>query len=124
MKELMEGDREQIINAVIDGRNSEYWRILKIELNRMLERENTYLDGFKKSGIRPDGIEVDNYNRSKDRFRDIQRFLAINETIVNHNLTALQKMRAKVTEVASTVNSFVRSWNESPVKEGKSTGGN
>ena len=106
MKELSEGDRERIVNAVVDGKSSEYWIYLKKQIEEWQRQEEKFLDGFKKKGM--DKYDLDAYNRAIDRKDYLDKFLNINETLINFNLNILERTRKVFVDAYKDVESFLK----------------
>lgn len=93
-------ERRYIIGIVEDGVKSDYWKLLKEVIIEWIEEENRMLDSYKRLGISKDG-EIDKYNRSVDRIVYLKKMLMVNETIVGHQRSFIQK-------ALETVNDFMR----------------
>lgn len=106
MKELTEGERERIVNAVIEGKSSEYWVYLRTQIEEWKRQEIKFLDGFKSSGMRPEDLQA--YNRSIDRLMHLDKFLDINEILINFNLSILDRIKKPIVEGYKEVESFLK----------------
>lgn len=98
-------ERERVVILVKEGKSSEYWNIMRGFLLQWKVEENQFLDSFKGKGILKE--EIDNYNRARDRLAYINRFLNINETLIEHNSTFLERAESQVSKVLKKVESFV-----------------
>ena len=106
MKELSEGDRERIVNAVVEGKSSEYWIYLKKQIEEWKRQEERFLDGFKRKGM--DKGDIDAYNRAIDRMDYLGKFLDINEILINFNMNILERTKKVVKETYHEVESFLK----------------
>ena len=106
MRELTEGERERIINAVIEGKNGEYWTYLKKQVEEWQRQEIKYLDEFKQSGL--GDRDVYNYNRAIDRLEYLNKFLGINETLINFNRNILDRIKTGFQEAYKNVETFLK----------------
>ena len=106
MKEITEGERERIVNAVIEGKNGEYWIYLKKQTEEWQRQEIKYLDEFKRNGL--EDRDVYNYNRAIDRLEYLNKFLGINDTLINFNRNILDRIKTGFQEVYKNVETFLK----------------
>lgn len=98
-------DRERILNVVIDGRNSEYWKVLKSEIEKWIKLEENRLRSFDYKGLKQD--QLTDFNRCVDRIGYLKSFLVINDKIVYENKTYLERFKETAQTVFRRVESFV-----------------
>ena len=106
MKELNSDERERRLRVIIEGKNSDYWILLKETLQEWLQSEMGYLDSFKSKGL-SDG-DVEDYNRSRDKVEMIRKFLRINEDIIVYNRSILDRVKRHAEFVYNRIESFVK----------------
>ena len=100
-------ERKWIIGIISDGVKSDYWKILKGAVTEWIEIEHKRLDGYKNSGLK-DKTEIEKYNRSVDRIKYLNKFLTINETIVNYHKSFIEKVKEEVKNYIEMGESFMR----------------
>ena len=102
----MDGDDERryIVGIIQDGAKSDYWKLLKQSISEWIAEENKRLDSYKDSAISEKDIEK--YNRAVDRVRYLKRMLAMNETIINHHRSFLDRIKDEVVSVFQKGESF------------------
>ena len=105
MKKISESEREGIIQELENGKSSYYWKILKAQIQEWKDQENRYLDRFKNGGL--DAKDLELYNRGVDRLEYLNKFLEVNESLINFNRTILERMKAVAVETYKNVHSFV-----------------
>ena len=71
-----------------------------MEVLRGIEEENKRLDSYKHTGIFSDG-DVDKYNRAIDRIQYLDKFLTVNESIINGHRSMLKKVK-------ETIDSYIK----------------
>ena len=98
-------DKGRTITVVQEGKNSEYWVVLKKAVIDWKNAEIRYMDQFKATGINEGNFK--DYNRAVDRVTYLNRFLNINETIIDKNRTILEKLKAGMSETYKKAESFV-----------------
>ena len=98
------GERKWVIGIMEDGMKSDYWKLLKTAIQEWIIEEDRCLDYCKRDGL----DEVGKYNRAVDRLKYLQRFLKINETIIGHHKSWLEKIEDKFEDLAHIGESFVK----------------
>jgi hypothetical protein len=89
-KEILE--RERIISIVLSGKKSDYWIVLKDVLEEWMAEEKRYIASFSVKGIVREA-DVSEYNRSADKVKFLNKLLNVNDTIIFHNSTLLERMK-------------------------------
>jgi len=97
MNENQEIDRERIVELVKEGKDSEYWKILKNQIEEWKKSEEEFLKSFMRNGIKPEMSEA--YNRAVERIDYLEMFLTINEIIIGKNNTILDKAKHLLNEL-------------------------
>ena len=98
-------ERKWIIWIIEEGSKSDYWKLIKKVVNEWIADEHKRLNYYKQSGIKND--EIEKYNRTVDRLRYLNKFLTINEVIVNYNRSFIDKLKEKAEELFHVGESFV-----------------
>ena len=106
MNPLSEGERERIIRVVDEAKGKEYWIILKSVIMQWIKEEHIHLDRFKARGLGADDMAA--YNRGVDRIVYLHKFLNINESIIEYNISILEKAKLSAKKVYRQVESFVK----------------
>ena len=102
-------ERKWIVGIVSDGAKSDYWKVLKEAIQEWITDEHKRLNYYKSIGI--DGeSDMSKYNRAVDRIRYLNKFLTINETIVNHHKSLLEKVKEKGEEKFNSLIDFSESF--------------
>lgn len=108
-------DRESIIKIIDEGYKTEYWKLIKKVLEEWLLEENRILDSYKRYGIEGEK-DIKKYNRSIDRIKYLNKFLTINETIIDYNRTILDRIKNFVVEKVSSSYSFMEELKDAAYK--------
>ena len=88
---------EQVLQIVTDGSKSEYWKLLKGVILQWKKEEQFHLDSFEKRGVSSKTIEE--YNRSVDKMKQLDKFLSINEKIISYNNSIILRMKSLISSL-------------------------
>ena len=102
-----EKNRKWIIETVGQGMRSEYWKILKKAIQEWAEGEKRVLS-YYNSTLMTTQNDIDKHNRAIQNLEYLNHLLTINETIVNHHLSLLEKVKKPITEFFNESRSFVK----------------
>lgn len=101
--------RERVARIVEEGKNGEYWSILRNRIESMIKDQEDYLASFQARGLEEKDILT--FNRARDRLNDLKRFLAINEDILTENRSILKQLATRLNRtkarVVQTISEFV-----------------
>lgn len=100
-------ERKRIALLIDEGSKTEYWACLKKALNEWRADEIRALDGFKRSGIKSEDVAT--YNRGVDRLELINKFLRINDVLINYNLNWLDKIKDYAEDLKAKAETFLTS---------------
>lgn len=92
--ELTKQERERRLRIVKNGKNGEFWSILKSELEILVKVESGYLDSYKGRGISDKDLMV--YNKSVARLNTLNELLNMPQIIITHNENFLKRIADKV----------------------------
>lgn len=99
-------DRKWVIGIIREGQKSDYWSLLKGQIEEWLAYENGVVNGFRRTGMR--GHEDQYlYNRALDRIEYLKRLRGINEAIIYHNETLIDRAKQKVVSGLKSAESFM-----------------
>lgn len=87
---LDDNERRRVLEILDAGSKSEYWNVLKIEIERMREWEMNYMNGFIVRGLKESDREE--YNKSVERKKCFDLVLGINEKMISEHKTVLEKI--------------------------------
>lgn len=104
-RNMSEGDRERVIRIIDESKSGEYWAILKSVIVQWMKEENSILDSYKITGMRDK--DYSEYNRAVDRIEYLQKFIKINETVIDYNISILKKIKSQVGGTIKKMESFL-----------------
>ena len=98
--------KEKIAITVEDGMKSEYWKILKANIEKQIKVYDTYLESLNNRKLTEKDIVERNQRVFERKF--MKWFLGINDRILNEQLTFLEKIRNSAENVYQRAVSFVK----------------
>ena len=90
-EEMDKHEKQRRLQVIVQGADSEYWKLLSEKVSEWILYEERYQDSFKKKGMNQ--RYIGEYNRSIDQAYFMRKFILINDELIADYKTLLDKAK-------------------------------
>jgi len=99
--------RKRTIRIIEEGVKSEHWSILKNEIDRLIKRNEMYLEGFNRKAFKSEN-DIKEHTQIVIATNFMRWFLNLNEKIIEDNLSFFKRIEWFADRVLNRAESFVK----------------
>lgn len=97
--------KQRTLRLIKEGQSSDYWRLIKSEIEKLSEWEKNYRQGFNLRGLKDSEVHL--FNDSILREKCFEMVLGINERLLEENKSVAEKIVNTISKANTRVNSFI-----------------